>query len=115
MVHVYCWLHLVENVTQKITKLYLKDNDLRVLCFNMIENDKTRDQYKSGNHYTRFANNILIDKIDDALPKSYKIPKKAPKMSDLQSLITNSMSNLEAEQEEEIGSLKPQLYSLPIE
>uniref|UniRef100_A0A915JRD3 SWIM-type domain-containing protein n=1 Tax=Romanomermis culicivorax TaxID=13658 RepID=A0A915JRD3_ROMCU len=40
-IHLYCWCHLVENVTRKITELYPKDNDLRVVvCFNVTENDK---------------------------------------------------------------------------
>uniref|UniRef100_A0A915L9V4 Uncharacterized protein n=1 Tax=Romanomermis culicivorax TaxID=13658 RepID=A0A915L9V4_ROMCU len=43
--------------------------------------------------------------IEDKLPNLKEIPEMKPKLIDLQTLITNNLSNLEAEEEDIIGSL----------
>uniref|UniRef100_A0A915HKI3 Uncharacterized protein n=1 Tax=Romanomermis culicivorax TaxID=13658 RepID=A0A915HKI3_ROMCU len=44
------------------------------------------------------------DEIEDELPNSDKIPKMKPKLIDLQTLTSNNLSNLEAEEGEDIIS-----------
>uniref|UniRef100_A0A915K4B2 Uncharacterized protein n=1 Tax=Romanomermis culicivorax TaxID=13658 RepID=A0A915K4B2_ROMCU len=87
-IHVYCWRHLIDNVTRKITDLVPKNNDMRVDIVSDIETTIIIDSQIP-----------TCDEIEDTdlIPEM----RQKPPM-DLSMLISNNLSNLEPEEDEEI-------------